>query len=265
MAAWVTAFAPGHAAAQRPMNPEAKIELDRGLDRFRTHDYSGAIAAFDAGFAIDPHPDFLYARGQAQRLSGACAAAIESYQAFMASGPPAREAELARYNIGRCEAELRARAARTRRESGLPADRRPLPPDPGGRTSSGPMGRPTPFDLVQRKDRSAQRVWYRDPAGGALTAGGLAGLAAGVTLLIVADGRVERASQEEDLAEYESERRGASTLRKVGAISMAGGVVLATAAAIRYLRISARAPAPALQVEGSAGTGAAFLLIRARF
>src|SRR5438046_3550488 len=95
-------------ADPRPMQPTAKAELDRGLERFAAHDYVTAIAAFDAGYAIDPHPDFLYAKAQAQRLGGDCRSAIDTYTAFLASAPPASESELAKGNIAKCQQLLAA-------------------------------------------------------------------------------------------------------------------------------------------------------------
>src|SRR5204863_3154893 len=90
-------------AQPRPIEPAAKVQFDRGSERFGAHDYAAAIAAFDAGYAIDPHPDFLYAKAQAQRLGGDCRGALGTYRAFLETSPAAEEAQLARDNVAKCE------------------------------------------------------------------------------------------------------------------------------------------------------------------
>ena len=70
------------------MRPEAQALYDRGLGRFQTHDYASATADFEAGYAIEPRREFLFAEGQAKRLAGDCKGAVALYQRFLTTNPP---------------------------------------------------------------------------------------------------------------------------------------------------------------------------------
>ena len=199
-------------AEPRPVAAAAQTELDRARALFDAGDYTGSIAAIDAGFAIDPHPDFLYARGQAQRKLGDCTGAIASFRAFLASSPPERAAQAARTNIERCEAAAAAEP---------PA---PRPPPTGGElgvTTTPPPPDPPP--------------WYRDRVGGFLAAGSAVALGAGVTFFLIADGHVDSTRDADGLDEYESERSAVTRNRTIGAISLAVGGALAAGAVLRYV------------------------------
>src|SRR5258708_28070188 len=91
-------------SAPQPLTPEARARLDAGLRDFQNHAYDAAIAEFREGYRLQPHPDFLYALAQAERMSGDCAGAVQAYRQFLQTDPPANEAEIAKYNIARCEA-----------------------------------------------------------------------------------------------------------------------------------------------------------------
>jgi len=131
------------------MAPAAKAELDRGLERYKAKDYAGAIAAFDAGYAIDAKPEFLYVKAQAQRMSGDCRKAIETYLAYLATHPPEDKVEYANANIERCEKQLAAEPAGGTAEPGEaepaePPATSPAPQRPQGGTGSGTTTAATP-------------------------------------------------------------------------------------------------------------------------
>lgn len=184
-------------AESRDMAAPARLELVRGQALFTAGDYASAIATYEAGFAIDPHPDFLYAKGQAQRMNGDCPGAIQSYQGFLASSPPEAESKLTRYNIARCEATIAA-------------------------------ARQAPVT------RERERGWYRDPIGGVLAGGAVVALGAGTALLVIADGHVDRANDAPTLGDYYNERYYATSRRRHGAISLVTGGALAIGAVLRY-------------------------------
>ena len=193
------ALAVGTSAAHadtRPMSDDAKHLLDHGQELFLAHDYTGAIAAYDAGFALDPHPDFLYAKAQAQRLAGDCAGAIQSYQGFLASSPPDAEAKIARFNIDRCQTDLPARGAGATVYRGVP--------------------------------------WYHDTLGDVLAGAAVVGVGVGVTYLFVADHHVDNANDADDVDEYVYERDLAHHDRAIGAAVTVVGGALAVGAILRY-------------------------------
>lgn len=147
-------------ADSRPMLPDAKVQLDKGIDKYNAHDYAAAIAMFDAGYAIDPHPDFLYVKAQAQRLSGDCRAAVVTYQAFLASEPPASEAEVARGNIAKCEQQLAAQKPHDGEHTAVPI---------------GPIDdkdHATQVDKAGPKSQAEASPWSHDGVGIALGIGG---------------------------------------------------------------------------------------------
>jgi tetratricopeptide (TPR) repeat protein len=224
----------------REMDRDAKRELERGLDLFDAGDYDDAIEAFDAGIAIDPHPDFLYAKAQAQRMNGECDGAIETYRGFLATSPPAKEAKPARFNIERCEKELE----RLRRNDN----------GNGGNGNGNGNGDRDGADRVHPP-------WYRDALGGVLAAGAVIGLAAGATLYLIADRHVDYANDSYDLEEYYYELDLVESRRLYGTISLVVGGALATGAIIRY----ATRPSGRVQVTGAVTASGATLVVGGRF
>src|SRR5690242_4138817 len=93
------------------MKPEARAHLERGLRLYDAHDYAQAVDEFTRGFELDPRPEFLYALGQAERLSGDCEHALASYERFLRTSPSEAQVASTQKNIERCQAELRAHPA----------------------------------------------------------------------------------------------------------------------------------------------------------
>jgi tetratricopeptide (TPR) repeat protein len=228
-------------AEPRPIGAAAKKELDRARALFDAGDYTGAVAAIDAGFAIDPHPDFLYARGQAQRKLGDCTGAVASFRAFLASSPPERAAEAARTNIERCEAAAAAQPLA------------PRPPPSGGEL--GATTTPPPAETPP---------WYRDAVSGFLAAGSAVALGAGVTFFLIADGHVDRTRDADVLDDYESERSAVTRNRTIGAISLAVGGALAAGAVLRYATRPGRSRAT-VRPSGELGPEGAVLGLAGEF
>lgn len=115
---------PGDASAGPPrtMKPEARAALDRGIAAYEKGDFDAASAALREAIAVEPHPDLYYTLGQSERRAGRCDEAADAYRAFLASNPPATEADLARGNIARC-----VPAAPPPKPSGDPAPTAPPP------------------------------------------------------------------------------------------------------------------------------------------
>ena len=88
------------------MRPEAAALYTRGLERFATRDYAAAVADFEAGYAIDPRREFLFAEGQAKRLAGDCKGAVALYQRFLATNPTGVQANATQMALGRCAQHL---------------------------------------------------------------------------------------------------------------------------------------------------------------
>jgi len=211
-------------ADSRPIVETAKRELDRGLERFAAHDYATAIAAFDAGYAIDPHPDFLYAKAQAQRLGGDCRAALVSYRAFLSSNPPSTEAELARGNITKCEEVLAASAPTEPVDVSptVPVDVSHVPP---------PMTPPPPHDAI---DTTSPSGWWTDRTGWVLAGAGLVGLAVATVFVVQARNNADATASALTLDDWTSSHDAWQTDQVVAGIAAGVGAALVIGASIRF-------------------------------
>ncbi|HEU5058851.1 MAG TPA: hypothetical protein VFU21_20095 [Kofleriaceae bacterium] len=164
------------------------------LAHYRDGDYESAARDFRAAYEIEADPELLYALGQALRLAGDCAGAIDAYQDFLITDPDEQQAAAAREKIEVCRQVVAPAAA-------------PPPPRPARRRA---IARPLPAPAAPA--RRPARSWVRDPAGGILLAGGLSAAATGLWL---------RGSSTEDP-------------RAAGTVLLAAGGGLAAAAIVRY-------------------------------
>jgi len=213
----ILAFVTSAAADTRPMAPAAKTELDRGLERFAARDYATAIAAFDAGYAIDPHPDFLYAKAQAQRLGGDCRAAIANYNAFLATTPPESQQDLARGNIARCETLLAA---------SHPA------PEP-----------PTTIVVPPHRDEPVDRpAWYSDRPGLVLAGSGVVALGVAVAFVLAAQSSADEAANATVLADWSNAHDAWVTDRIAAGIATGVGAALLVGAGYRFWSVGRDRP-----------------------
>lgn len=242
----LAAAAPPARGEPREMAPEARAYLDRGLRAYRDRDWGEAIRELRAGYAVDPHPDFLFPWAQATRLSGDCAGALPLYRralAEVASDADRRDIEGL---IDRCEDEV-ARA-------------RPPPP-----TLEEPApARSSPVVARVEAPGSPSPPWYADRPGGALAIGGALGLAAGAALFVAAAGADDDAASASTLDDFVAAADRADQRRLFGTVALTAGAALAAGAAFRYAVVARRsARKPSLAVAPAPGgavlaLGAAF-------
>jgi tetratricopeptide (TPR) repeat protein len=95
------------AAGAQTVDPRAREHLTRGLRLYDAQKYADAIAEFQAGYQIDPQPDFLYAMGQAERLNGDCRRAIAAFEAYLRTSPSPKQGASAKEKLAWCHDELR--------------------------------------------------------------------------------------------------------------------------------------------------------------
>jgi len=134
------------------MRPEAAALYARGLERFGAREYPEAIADLEAGYKLEPRREFLFALGQARRLAGDCKGAVALYQRFLATNPPAVQANATQIALGRCAQHL------AEHPEVLVVEPPPVPPPP-----------PPP-----------PPKWWNDPWGLGLTSAGAVGVAVGI-------------------------------------------------------------------------------------
>jgi hypothetical protein len=159
---------------------EAKSHFERGSRLYQQGHYAEAVAELEAGYALDPRPDFLYALGQAERKRGDCKAAIGYYQSFVDSGPTAQRTVAVLVQIDRCKQELAAAPANP-----APAETPSAPPvAPPSVTPTAPPAAPvlaaTPPPPASARPPIYKRWWLWTAVAGVVVAG--AGVGVGVAL-----------------------------------------------------------------------------------
>ena len=223
---------PAAAASQveGPMRPEAGALYARGLERFSARDYAGAIADLQAGYAIEPRREFLFAKGQAKRLAGDCKGAVALYQRFLATNPPAVQANAAQIALGRCAQHL----ADHPEVVVVEPPRQPPPPPP-----------PPP-------------KWWRDPCGLGFTGAGVAALGVGVGFIAASYGARDDAEAATTLDPYSSRWSTAESRWQVGVGTLALGAALTAVGVARFVVVRRQAreaarPPPPITVSISPG------------
>jgi tetratricopeptide (TPR) repeat protein len=193
--------------------PTAKSYLDVGLKLYNEGRYEEAIRELRLGYALEPLPDILYTLGQSARKLGRCQEAIGYYRQYL-QGADAASAGAARFQIERCEQQLRdARAA----AQPMVTVAAPPPPAPG----------PPP------------RPFYRDALGMSLAGVGLGTALAGAGLLIGSVVTVHDAHG--TLQAFDDALGRADAMRTAGIVLAAGGGALLVGGIIRLSLVARRA------------------------
>jgi hypothetical protein len=239
------------------MKPAAAVYLQSGLRLYEEKDYAGALGEFNKGWAIDPHPDFLYAMGQAERLAGNCEKAIAHYGAYLLQVSSPTQAAAAKLQMERCEETLKvaaaAKAEKHEDAGDAPLARADVPgPAPEVEKREAPtepkpaLATPepaAPFAVAGTEPRPAEaHAWYKDPAGGILAGLALAALVSGFVLFAEANAKVSHAP--DSYASYQA-ALDAPGWQTTGLVVIGVGAGLAVAAALRYALQSSGAPAAA--------------------
>jgi hypothetical protein len=234
-----------------PMAPEARAHLERGLRAYADREWREAIAAFRAGYAIDPHPDFLFPWAQATRLSGDCAGALPLYRKALAAAATGEDRRDIEGLIARCEEEV---------------ERSPPAAEPEPEPEPEPAAAPARENLhvARRAPASSSPPWYTDRFGGALAIGGAIGLATGAGFLIAASGADHDATAAGSLDDFVAAADRADRQRLIGAIALGAGAGLAGVAILRYAWVASRS-ANELSVALAPAPGGAVLAVVARF
>jgi hypothetical protein len=208
--------APAPAAdVEGPMRPEAAALYTRGLERFSARDYAGAIADLQAGYAIEPRREFLFAAGQAKRLAGDCKGAIALYQRFLATNPPAVQANATQIALGRCAQHL----AEHPEILVVEPPRQPAPPPPA----------PPP--------------WWRDPLGLGLSGAGLAGIGVGIGFIAASFSARSDAGASPSYDPYDERWATAESRWALGVGTLALGTALTAVGVTRFVLVRRQARA----------------------
>jgi tetratricopeptide (TPR) repeat protein len=224
------------------MSDEARGHYQRGLALYGDKDYAGAIAELEAGYAIDPRREFLFAEAQALRLNGDCKGAVPLYKKFLDSRPDDVQTNATHIALGRCAEQMASKPA----EVAAPA----------AGVAKSPS---TALAATMPAPRAPPAPWYQDVAGGVLLGGGVAALAIGTAFTFAARSARDDANQSSSTyAEYAQHWATARERSHVAIGAFSVGAAFTGAAIYRYLRLRHRPPAAAtginVGVSGGGGT-----------
>jgi tetratricopeptide (TPR) repeat protein len=250
-------------ALAQPKQPDARSHYTQGNRLYRARKLDDAIAAYQAGAAIESAPVFDYNLGQCYRKLGRYADAIRHYERFLRDGRPGGELhELVTGFLRQLHAEL---------------DRPPVPPRPArppplvaaapesasaaGRAGSAPIPAAALSSIVVGREHWSSERWYSDRVGWGLVAAGVAA-AGGAAYLHVRASDLQGRASADPAEDRRSELRGAAYARNVVGTALGiGSAALIAVGAIR-LAIDTREPKrprTAAWRLGLTGRGAAVL------
>lgn len=216
-----------------PSRDEIRDMVRRAEAAYKEQQWDRASRAFADAYAIDPNPDYLFARAQAERFAGRCNVAVKLWDQYLAveTSPPAvREAKV---NRAYCE------------------------PDGSGDTApSTTTGATTPpaNEHEPVRDRPS-RAWYRDPAGGVLVAVGGVSTVIGASVLGLALSRDRKASSADTEGSYVAEKDAVKGPHRAGIAVLSVGGALLVAGVVRWAVVASRSRGTAARAQASQWRG----------
>jgi tetratricopeptide (TPR) repeat protein len=207
----------GALAATAGADPSADDHEKAAAAFFKVGNFEGALAEFRAAYELDPKPDYLYAMATIEEQRGACAAAIDLYQQFLDTRPPAEDVEVVEAAIATCKAKL----GEPEPEPVVPE---PRPPEPT------PEPRPLPPPT-----RRVQRPFYSDVLGDALVGAGGVGIGVGVVFYVLARGDARDAADPGPRETYDQLWQRAQDRQRIAAIATGAGAALVIGGVVRWI------------------------------
>lgn len=217
-----------HAEENRNIQNAYLIE---GLKHFETKSYEKAIQLFQTGYELDPKPEFLFALGQAERLSGDCRSAIVYYKDFQTSKASDQAKKAAKQQQDKCTAALGsnpvvAKTSKVIPKSQLNLNARPIAP----KEANGPA-----LNFQSEQSKTIKRkAWYKDWAGGLLLGAGVTAGVGSIYLFQQSNNQLTAANDASNYQNYESSVNDARFTRKLSFGAAALGAAFLTGAAWRY-------------------------------
>jgi len=203
------------------MSEEARAHYERGLELYGAKDYKGAIRELDAGYALDPRREFLFAEAQAHRLNGDCKSAVPLYKKFLDSEPDDVQVNAAHIALSRCAEQMATAPPPPARAATRTARLLTTAPGRSPSASTAPAG-----------------PWYKDTLGGVLAGAGVAALAVGAGFSFAALSARDDANQSSaNLPDYNARWSTARGRSQIATGAFAAGAALTGAAIYRYWRV----------------------------
>lgn len=184
---------------------------------YRAEHWDEAAEGFEQAYENDPQLDYLFAWAQSERKRGACARAVELYDAYLLlaedADVPEKSVQLVRDARAECDGYTE-----------------PPPPVMPEAVETAPIFESPPDD----EDDASPRPWHRDPLGATFVGVGLGALVAGGVVVRVAQvqSRDARSASNEEAFQADFDRS-----RTVGAWGLGliwTGAALAVVGGIRW-------------------------------
>ena len=206
--------------------------MSAGSPSMATRTMRARSRELEAGYAIDPRREFLFAEAQALRLNGDCKGAVPLYKKFLDSRPDDVQTNATHIALGRCAEQMASKPA----EVAAPA----------AGVAKGPS---TALAATMPAPRAPPPPWYQDVAGGVLLGGGVAALAIGTAFSFAARSARDDANQSSSTyAEYAQHWAAARERTHVAIGAFSVGAAFTGAAIYRYLRVRQRPAATGINV-----------------
>jgi hypothetical protein len=210
-----------------PADSDAQSHEKRAQVAYALQDWATAIREFEAAYQTDQKPDFLWGIAQAQRLSGDCKAAVNTYKSYRRSEVSADQSAAAESRIQHCQEELQKDPAEV---APTPKQRVTQPPPP-------PTAPPKAAAKAPPLERHVpSRPFYGDVFGDALVLTGVAAAGVGTYFLLTGNSHMHQA-QSDTYSRYQSDTRRASREQLAGAATLAGGALFVVCGAVRFLTL----------------------------
>lgn len=241
---------PATPALALPTDPEAKAHLDKGTELFKAGEFEAAIDEYKQGYETQADPVFLYAWAQAELRQEHCGAAVKLYRKYLETNPPEMSAEAARQGIMECADKLADEEA---------------PPPPEDPVADPGTGDPVPADDADptATKRPRDKKWSRDPLAASLTAIGIAGVGAGIGVLVA--GIVEKKKSLENYGEFDKRHVPARNMQIAGGVVLGVGAAVLVGGIVRFAVLGSRAKKQRNGVAAMLSRGTVGVALSGRF
>lgn len=216
--------------ALAPSRDEIRDMVRRAEAAYQKEQWDAASRGFADAFAVDPNPDYLFARAQAERFAGRCNVAIKIWDQYLGIETSPQAIKEARGNRAYCEPKV------------APDGQTPPP---------GETGAPRNPDAPPKRPAGSPRAWYRDPAGGVLVATGGVSTIIGASVLGLALSRDRKAAGADTEGSYVAEKDAVRTPHRAGIAVLSVGGALLVAGIVRWAVVASRAKQGARAHAGS--------------
>jgi hypothetical protein len=201
-----------------PSRAEIREMVTRAEAAYRAQEWDTASRAFADVYVIDPNPDYLFARAQAERFAGRCNVAVTLWDTYISVQKSPTAVQEAKALRAYCEPPSSGTAP-------APSTDRPNASSPG--TDGGVTKKPAV-------------PWYRDPAGGVLVATGGVSTVIGASVLGLAVSRDRKATSADTEGGYVDEKDAARKPHTAGIVVLSVGGALLVAGVVRWAIVASR-------------------------